>query len=98
MIKVFIIAILLVFGNVSGFSQLGGTAQSRDSLKHELGAAKTDTSRVLLMVKLANAYFVNFPDSLIKYARKALDLATAIRFSKGEAGALNALGLGFQFN
>jgi signal transduction histidine kinase len=86
----------MLIGNCT-FSQLGGTKEFRDSLKYELAIAKTDTGRVLIMVQLANAYFVNYSDSLIQYGTHALELAKRIKFLRGEASALIALGLGFQF-
>src|SRR5215467_4020510 len=95
--KTSIIILLIAFIGNSVFAQLGGTDQFRDSLKHELAIAKTDTSRVLLLVHVANAFFVNYADSLIKYGTQALELAKRIKFSRGEARALIALGLAFQF-
>jgi signal transduction histidine kinase len=68
----------------------------RDSLKHELIIAKNDTSRVLLMVDLAYTYMLKDADSTKWYGNKALALARKIYFDRGEAGALNAIGVGFQ--
>lgn len=96
MIKTFTITILLLFFCGAIFSQVGGTDQLRDSLKHELFMAKDDTSRVLIMADLANAYFGFYSDSANVYGNKALELAKRIHFSRGEASILNALGSGFQ--
>jgi signal transduction histidine kinase len=96
MTKTFTITILLAFiGNI-GFSQVGGTDQLRDSLKHELVIAKDDTSCVLIMTDLANAYWTTNLDSSFVYGNEALALAKRKRFSRGEASALNALGLSLQ--
>ena len=75
MIKAFTITILLLFfcGNI--FSQVGGTDQLRDSLKHELIIAKYDTSRVLIMAELANAYNGFNSDTINLYGNEALKLA-----------------------
>src|SRR5665647_1501772 len=94
--KDFSITILLLFFCGTTFSQVGGTNQLRDSLKHELIIAKDDTSRVLIMAELANAYFGFYLDSANLYGNKALELAQRIHFSRGEASALNALGAGLQ--
>jgi signal transduction histidine kinase len=96
MIKAFTITILLAFIGNTAFSQIGGTNQLRDSLKHALVIAKNDTSRVLIMADLANAYWITNLDSSFAYGNQALMLAKRIRFSRGEASALNALGLSFQ--
>src|SRR6516162_707655 len=96
MIKTFTIVILLAFIGNTAFSQIGGTNQLRDSLKHALVIAKNDTSRVLIMADLANAYWITNLDSSFAYGNQALMLAKRIRFSRGEASALNALGLSFQ--
>ena len=96
MTKAFTIPILLLFFCGTTFSQVGGTDQLRDSLKHELIIAKNDTSRVLIMAELANAYTgFNF-DTVNLYGNKALELAQRIHFLRGEASALNALGFGIQ--
>ncbi len=96
MIKYFTTTILLLFICGTTFSQVGGTGQLRDSLKHELAIAKNDTSRVLIMAELASAYNGFFSDSINMYGNKALELAQQIAFFRGEASALNALGGGFQ--
>ena len=84
MIKTLTIILLLAFIGNAGFSQLGGTNQIRDSLKHELAIAKDDTSSVLAMADIANAYFVNNFDSGSKYGYQALALALRIQFSRGK--------------
>ncbi|WP_018616344.1 tetratricopeptide repeat-containing sensor histidine kinase [Segetibacter koreensis] len=96
MIKASTIILLLAFVGTIGFAQVGGTDQLRDSLKHKLAIAKDDTSRVLIMVDIANAYYVNSSDSISKYGNQALALAQRIRFSRGEASALTALGVCLQ--
>src|SRR3954462_8825367 len=96
MIKASTIIMLLAFVGDISFSQVGGTEQLRDSLKHELAIAKDDTSQVLIMADLANAYFINNSDSVSRYGNQALALAQKIQFSRGEVSALNALGNFFQ--
>ena len=96
MIKAFTIIILLAFAGNIGSSQVGGTDQTRDSLRHELAIAKDDTSRVLIMIDIANAYALSNLDNLNKYGNLALALAQKIQFARGEASALNALANGLQ--
>jgi hypothetical protein len=66
MLKAGGILILTLFSFCVGFSQMGGTNRQRDSIKNELAHAKNDTSRVLIMADLANAYWTENPDSLFK--------------------------------
>jgi signal transduction histidine kinase len=87
---------LLAFIGSISFSQIGGTVQQRDSLKHELAIAKDDTSRVLVMAKLADAYSVNHSDTAGEYGNMAQALAQKIQFPRGELTALNALSNIFQ--
>jgi len=96
MIKAFTVTILLLIFCGTIFSQVGGTYHLRDSLKNELVIAKNDTSRVLIMANLASAYNGFNSDTINLYGNKALELAQRIRFFRGEASALNALGGGFQ--
>ncbi len=80
----------------SVFSQVGGSDQLRDSLKHELVVAKDDTSRVLIMSALVSAYTGFYPDTVNLYGNEALKLAERINFYRGKASVLNALGLSIQ--
>ena len=96
MIKAITITILSLFFCGTIFSQVGGTDQLRDSLKHELVIPKKDTSRVLIMAELASAYNGFYPDTVNFYGNEALKLAERINFSRGKARALIALGLGVQ--
>jgi two-component system NtrC family sensor kinase len=94
--KAFTITILLLLFCGTIFSQVGGTDQLRDSLKHELIIAKDDTSRVLITAELANAYTGFNSDTANSYANEALDLAQRMHFSRGEASASIALGFYLQ--
>ncbi len=96
MIKTFYIIIFYLFSYCTIFSQVGGTDQFRDSLKHELVIAKNDTSRVLIMAQLASAYNGFYPDTVNLYGNEALKLTERINYPRGKARALIALGLGIQ--
>jgi hypothetical protein len=75
MIKAFTITILLLFFCGSIFSQVGGTDQLRDSLKHELIIAKDDTCRVLIIAELAKTYSGHNTDTMNLYGNEGLALA-----------------------
>ena len=94
--KAITITILLLFFCGAIFSQVGGTDEFRDSLKHELVIAKDDTSRVLIMADVANAYFSFNNDTGNLYGNKALELAQQIHFLRGEVSVLIAFGNGLQ--
>jgi signal transduction histidine kinase len=96
MIKAITITTLSLFYCGALLSQVGGTDQLRDSLKHELVTAKNDTSKVLLMAQLSSAYNGFYPDTVNYYGNEALKLAERINYSRGKAMALIALGLGIQ--
>jgi two-component system NtrC family sensor kinase len=63
-----------------------------DSLKRELTKATNDTDKVMLMAQLSNIYSFLKLDSGFYYADKSLVLAENIKFYKGKAMALYALG------
>ncbi len=95
MIK-FAITILSLFFSVAAFSQVGGTDQHRDSIRHALAIAENDTSRVLIMAELASAYNGFYPDSVVFHGNEALKLAERIHFPRGKVRAFISLGLGVQ--
>lgn len=64
-----------------------------DSLIRELASAKDDTSRVLIMADLCYFYRYSNIDSSLIYGQNALALAQSIRFLRGQADALDKLGL-----
>lgn len=64
-----------------------GQSASLDSLKRLLSQKQQDTSRVLLMVKLAEDYSNYSTDSSLKLAKQALDLAQKINYLKGKGWA-----------
>ena len=74
-----------------GFAQYINATQI-DSLKHELSKVTEDTSRVLAMTELANAYLSFRLDSTFQYAQQSLMLARKINYPKGEFQALYWMG------
>ncbi len=79
---------------VSALALPGAFAQNPQTarLKRELAAAKTDTSRVLLMADISGSYRFSKPDSSLAYAQRGLALAEHIRFARGEGRCLTRLG------
>ena len=79
---------------VSLLALSGALAQNPQTarLKQELAAAKTDTSRVLLLADISSSYRYSKPDSSLAYAQRGLELAEKIRFAKGEGRCLARLG------
>jgi two-component system NtrC family sensor kinase len=84
---------ILIFGFALAVNS--GLAQNKftDSLLHDLASARNDTSRVLIMADLCYFYRYTNIDSSMLYGQNALTLARAISFSRGEANALDNLGL-----
>ncbi|MDQ6757038.1 MAG: ATP-binding protein [Bacteroidota bacterium] len=64
------------------------TFRQADSLKNALAKIKQDTSRILMLTKLAEAYRSAKPDTAIIIAEDALTQARNIKFIKGEIRAL----------
>jgi two-component system NtrC family sensor kinase len=62
-----------------------------DSLRRVLSQVRSDTSRVLMLAQLSQAYGFYSADSAGQVARRALELARKIQFRKGEGRALNSL-------
>ena len=61
-------------------------------LKQELAAAKTDTSRVLLLADISASYRYSRFDSSLAYAQRGLALAERIHYRKGEGRCLTRMG------
>ena len=96
MIKAGICFVLLTFSVHAPFAQGGGTPQYLDSLKHELAKAKDDTSRVLTIAALCDGYFPSNFDTIIFYGKRGLELSQQIKFPRGEAKILGAIGQALQ--
>ena len=79
----------LIFINAIAYSQ--NNAHTIDSLTNELSKAN-DTSKVILLNALADAYRYDEPHQFLKYALKANQLAQQVNYKKGEALALYNMG------
>lgn len=89
----FAIIFLLIFLLADdGYSQNTAT----DSLWHLLSIAKEDTSRALLLGRIASTYVYSKPDSALRIVQQGLILSRKIKFHKAEGNCLNIIGLVFQ--
>ncbi|MEO6455302.1 MAG: tetratricopeptide repeat protein, partial [Ginsengibacter sp.] len=79
---------LLLFASTLSFGQ----KPEADSIKKLLAQNPSDTSRVLLLIRLSNAYNFYLPDSAIILAQEAVQATQRLHFVRGEARALNVLG------
>jgi len=80
----------LIFLNLMISSALAQNVslQQTDSLKHQLSIATKDTTQVLILSELCEAYRSSKPDSALLYGQQALIRARQINFSRGEVYAL----------
>ncbi len=88
--KSIILTIFLAYISCIVFAQPNTANLSIDSLKHQLVTAKNDTSRVLILANLCNAYKVYDFDCVAVYAKRGLALAQKGEYSKGEIRVLHA--------
>jgi two-component system, NtrC family, sensor kinase len=77
---------------VSIHEGINGQFSTAESLKQLLQKTPGDTSRVSLLLDIANSYYFYKPDSSIKYAKMALELSREINFTDGITKSLNQAG------
>ena len=65
---------------------------STDSLRGILARTPSDSSRVLLLLKLAHTYRASRPDSTMHLAQQAWQLARQVGFAKGRGRAQGVIG------
>ena len=88
--RILLIFFLLPF-YYDGFAQQTQTGKALNFSRNE----KNDTSRVNQLIHLCDSIFRSKPVDAISYANEALNLATRLHFTKGEAFALKYIGLGY---
>ncbi len=78
---------------------LGATGQSRatDSLKQLIRESPADSSRVILLLDLAQEYFFSKPDSCLLYTEEALGLAREMHLTQLASRSLNYAGEALRF-
>ncbi|MEI8204629.1 MAG: tetratricopeptide repeat-containing sensor histidine kinase [Bacteroidota bacterium] len=68
-------------------------AQSKlDGIKNKLNSAKSDSSKISLVLDIANTYNGSLPDSAMYYCDIALFIAKKLNYKKGIASCLNYKG------
>ncbi len=87
--------ILMLFGFYTSVA-IGQTAQA-DSLKRILATTNQDSTRVLVLARLAYAYQFFNNDSALLFAKQAQKLAKEKKYTIGEIRALHALGTLYRF-
>ena len=83
-ILITLLSFVSAFGQQEIFKDVPGLLQ-------EYSSAKTDTARIILKCRLAEAYRSNKPDTSIILANEALDQSTELKFKRGEIHSLIAL-------
>src|SRR6266496_4550492 len=87
--KIITAIFLLIAIHGIGYAQdVNGESDWHEDILHRLDTARQDTSRVLLIIELANYFKFYLPDSALFYGYKALALARQIKFPEGEVKAL----------
>ena len=76
-------------------NSFGQNDQSVDALKSLDTKKENDSTKVNTLLEKATQLFRTQPDSSFIYSRKAIDLATKIKFKKGLAYAHKNMGLGY---
>jgi len=85
--KIILNIVLIKIVALSALGQLPGF-RTTDSLHQQLAVVKQDTTRVLILAELAEAFRNTMSDSAMRYGQQSLSLAKQIQFPKGEAKAL----------
>lgn len=72
-----------------------GFAQNTDvtNLKHKLQSLKDDSSKVLLLISLGKSYEQINLDTAVLYTQQGYDLSVKIKYSRGEALSMMAMGI-----
>lgn len=85
---------LWLFGCIALWSCSEAMAQ-RDSLWRVVKAGKRDTNEVNALLKLAQSYWYEKPDSAEIISKKATELAQKLHFARGEAYGLTGVGVSY---
>ena len=83
--------LLFYFSAITVYAQSGDF--EIDSLIAELPSQKEDSSKTILLNKIAFRYYKYSPDTTILYADSALQLSKLIKYKKGEAHSLKVIGI-----
>lgn len=79
------------------FRSIAQSAKTADSLNDALVKTGQDTSRVKVLLKMADLYFFTMPDKARQFAEEALALSGKLDYSRGRVRSLNQLGEALRF-
>lgn len=80
---------------LSCFQVSGQSKKNMDSLLLAYKNFKSDTSQVLTLIEIAYQYKTTTPDTMLLLSRKALEKAQKLGFERGQAWALNRMGVAY---
>src|SRR5580765_7453333 len=86
------IRVLLFIAALGCYVSAGAQNVEADSLKKALVVETKDEERVNILESLSYAYLSSYPDTALQYALRGLQLAQDVKFLKGEAICINAIG------
>ncbi len=85
--------LLLIISVLSVYASEGKFALAANS-----GQAPRDTTRVIEHNKKANAFFPDYPDSVLKYAKVALNISVDIGYTRGICQSFSSLGKAYMLH
>ncbi len=83
--------IVIIFLLLSVHAFCNAQTNTSDSLKQLLQTEKQDTSRVMLLTRLARTYLYSKPDTSLLLCVQGLSLSQQAKFTKGEAPCLEGM-------
>ena len=85
--------LLIIMFVLTGLIVFAQKQKTIDSLTNQLAVTKSDTSKVSIMLRLANQYTYTKPDSALFYAEKAVNLLNDKKADKWKSNAIRTQGL-----
>lgn len=85
--------VLVIFTYCSLANLCLGQVSEVDSLRSLLAQPTDDTSRVIILNRLAFSYYRSAPDSSLIFANEAMELATKVKYERGIANSFNSFGI-----
>ena len=87
--KIQFLVFVLLFKTISGIAQ----DSTADKIKADIEAAKEDTLKVNLLIRMGRYLLNSTPEQATPYGMQALDLAQKVKFPMGRANAYKTLGM-----
>lgn len=88
---------MLIIAGIISLCSLSVAAKETtiDSLLNELKQTKGDTAKIRLFLEISWEYHTSKPKQTISFAQRAYDLSKVMDYQKGQAAALNHIGIGY---